>query len=235
MESKGRKLHGEAAKAREAEKFTQSLTFNDDALFAYDAEDDALGFSEAISCRSITLRVYGDLHDSKRILTLAKYETMAAVDLARQSGIKEALGLPLYNLAKLQEYLGELDTAVKTYKEAVDSMENNPPETHKKVSVLADMKTHMAACEYKAGDKSALQRGEQALEVLESSDDAPNKYSKDVWVSGGYMMIADAIKIDEATKAKHYLNKAKDIIDSNPELTLRKKQWSKISASLSAS
>src|SRR5690349_17430234 len=126
MNSKGRELHSEAAKARETEHFTESLTFNDDALFAYDEDNDSLGFSEGIACRSITLRVYANLHNSKRILTLAKYEMMASVDLARQSGIKESLALPLYNLAQLQEDLGELEEAVKSYREAVENMEHNP-------------------------------------------------------------------------------------------------------------
>ncbi len=232
MQSKGRILHGNAAKAREKEQFTESLTFNDDALFAYDKENDDLGFSEGLACRSITLRVYGSLHKSKRILTLAKYEMLASVDLARQSGIKESLGIPLYNLAELQEDLGEFDEAVKSYKEAVENMENNPPETHKRNSVLADMKVHLATCEYKAGDKTALERAEKALEELKASDDAPNKYSKDVWVAGGYMRIANIIKNDDQNKAREYLEKAKKIIETNPDLTLRKKQWEQLSTSI---
>lgn len=228
MKSKGRSLHAEAAKAREEERFTESLTFNDDALFAYDADDDALGFSEGIACRSITLRVYANLHDSKRILTLAKYEMMASVDLARQSGLADALALPLYNLAQLREDLGEYDDAVKDYREAVEAMEKNPPETHNRPSILANMKVHMATCEYKAGDKTALERAKQALRELEEAEE-PNKYNKDVWVSGGYMRLADAIKTDNPDEAKDYLAKAKEIIDANRDLTLRKKQWEKLS------
>lgn len=231
MESKGRTLHAEAAKARESEQFTQSLTFNDDALFAYDADNDALGFSEGIACRSITLRVYANLHDSKRILTLAKYEMMASVELARQSGKAEALPLPLYNLAQLREDLGEYDDAVRDYREAVDSMEKNPPEAHNRPSILANMRVHMTTCEYKAGDKTAMERAKQALRELEEAEEA-NKYNKDVWVSGGYMRLADVIKADSPDEARDYLAKAKGIIDSNPDLTLRKKQWEKLSRAI---
>lgn len=228
MATKGRILHAEAAKAREEERFTESLTFNDDALFAYDADNDALGFSEGIACRSITLRVYANLHDSKRILTLAKYEMMASVDLARQSGISEALPLPLYNLAQLREDLGEYDAAVKDYREAIEGMEKSPPETHNRPAVLANMRVHMTVCEYKAGDKSALERAKQALQELEELEE-PNKYNKDVWISGGYMRLADVIRAENRDEARNYLNKAKEIIDSNPDLILRKKQWEKLS------
>ncbi len=230
MKNKGRILHGKAAQAREKEEFSKSLTFNDDALFSYDAENDALGFSEGIACRSITLRVYANLKNSKRLLILAKYEMLASVDLARQSGNKKALALPLYNLAEIQEDLREFDEAVKNYKEAIQNMEDNPPDSHNRPSVLADMKIHLETCEYKAGDKSALERATQALKELEQTKE-PSKYNKDVWVSGGYMRIADAIKNDNPDRAKECLQEAKMIIDYNPDLILRKKQWNKLSAS----
>lgn len=224
-------MHAEAAKAREEERFTESLTYNDEALFAYNEESDALGFSEGIACRSITLRVYANLYDSQRILTLAKYEMMASVDLARQSGIAEALPLPLYNLAQLREDLGEYDNAVRDYREAVEAIEKNPPEIHNRPSIVANMKVHLTTCEYKAGDKTAIERAKRALQDLEKADES-NKYNKDVWVSGGYMRIADAIKHDNVEEAKSYLAKAKDIIKANPELTLRKKQWEKLSSAI---
>ena len=130
MSTKGRELHGQAAKLRETEQFIDSLSLSDQSLFAYDVDGDELGFSEGIACRSITLRVYANLNNSKRLLTLAKYEMMAAVDLARQSGRGDALAVPLFQLANLQKELGELSEAVATYKEAVEKIESNPPETH---------------------------------------------------------------------------------------------------------
>lgn len=228
MLSKGRILHAKAAKARETEKFIESLTFNDDALFAYDKDNDSLGFSEGIACRSITLRVCAGLHHSKRLLTLAKYEMMASVDLARQSGIAEALPIPLYNLAQILEDLGEYDHALKHYREAVEVMKENPPETHNRPSVLLNMNMHLAVCSYKAGDKKSLQQAKLMLSELEKAHET-NKFNKDVWVSGGYMRLAEAIKADNPDVAKDYLTKAKEIIDLNPDLTLRKKQWEKLS------
>jgi tetratricopeptide (TPR) repeat protein len=227
MESRGRSLHALAAQAREKGQFIESLTYNDDALFAYDEDEDILGFSEGIACRSITLRVWANSHDSKRILTLAKYEMMASVDLARQSGIKQALALPLYNLAQIKEDLGEYTEAVTDYKEAVTIMETEPPEQHNRPSVISNMRIHLATCEYKAGDTSAVERAIKALEELEETEE-PNKYNKDVWISGGYMRMADALKNDNPEEAKKYLMKTKEIIDANPELILRKKQLEKI-------
>ncbi len=231
MKSKGRKLHAKAAEEREKGNFSLSLDYNDKALFAYDAEDDSLGFAEGVACRSITLRVYADLHDNRRILILAKYEMMGAVAIARESGKKQALAMPLYNLAKLQEGLGELQDAVSTYEEAVKNIENNPPERHNRPSILADMNVHMATCGYRTGDKKALERAEKALNKLEEAEE-PSTYNKDVWLSGGYMRIADVLRKDNPGKAKEYMQKAEQIIDVSPKLKLRKQQWQKLNSTM---
>lgn len=226
MECEGRRLLGLANEAREKDHFFESLDLNDKALIAFDEENDDAGYAEALACRSITLRVYANLHESERILISAKYEMMGSVAIARECGDPTALALPLYNLAQLHEDLREYQDAVKVYAEAVQAMEQNPPATHNRPSVLANMKVHMTTCEYKAGDTSALERMSQALVDLESSDEQ-NKYNKDVWLSGAHMRIAEALRIDDQEKAREHLQKAKDIIDANPELTLRKKQWEK--------
>ncbi len=228
--SNGRVLHAKAEKAREDGNFLDSLYVNDEALFVYDEENDDLGFAEAIGSRSITLRVYANLHSSKKLLTLAKYEMMAAVAIAQQSGKKDALALPLFNLAQVQEDLEEFGAAVGTYKEAISSMESNPPDRHNRPSILVNMHVHMEACAYKAGDKSSLERAEKALKDLQNAEE-PEMYNKDVWVSGGYMRIAVAIKKDDPKKAKEYLQRAKEIIDANPYLVVRKQQWEKLSKS----
>jgi len=229
MNPNGRDLHAKAAKAREEEHFLESLDYNDQALFAYEGEDDSLGFAEGISCRSITLRVYANLHSSKRLLILAKYEMMAAVQIARDSKELTALALPLFNLACVLEDLNELNEAGEAYKEAVENIEKNPPASHDRTSVKANMHIHMEVCLYKNGDESALLRAEEALNALENSDE-PDQYAKDVWVSGGYMRLAKVLIEKDAAKAQVYLAKAKEVIDANPALTLRKKQWDQLSS-----
>ncbi len=109
-------------------------------------------------------------------------------------------------------------------------MENNAPEQHNRPGVIADLKGHMAVAEYKAGDKSAMERAEKALVELEATDEM--KYNKDVWMSGAYMKMAEALAVDDSKKASDYLDKANQIIEMNPELVLRKEQLNKLRAKL---
>ncbi len=227
MNTPGRKLLSQAADARESGKFHESLSFNDQALLAF--ENNALDFAEGIANRAVTLRVYANLQENDTILVLAKYEMIGAVTIARESGDTHALAIPLFNLAQVQEDLGEFTDAVSSYKEAVDAMTNHAPEHHNRPSVLANMKVHMIICEYKAGDVSALDRVNTALDELVAAHE-PDTYSKDVWVSGAHMRLAAALKEADPEKAKEHLQQAKEIIDANEKLSMRKKQWEKLSS-----
>lgn len=229
MENEGRRLLALSNEAREKEQFFDALDLSDQAMIAFDKDDDDAGCAESLACRSINLRIYANLNDSTRVLIFAKFEMMGSVEIARKSNNPTALALPLYNLAQLHEDLEEYEDAVKVYAEAVKAMEHNPPQSHNRPSVLANMRVHMTTCEYKAGDTSALDRIYQALADLESAEE-PNMYNRNVWLSGAHMRIADALRVDDPDKAQEHLQKAKDIIDANPELTIRKKQWDKFAA-----
>ncbi|MBI4036376.1 hypothetical protein HY386_00670 [Candidatus Daviesbacteria bacterium] len=244
MESEGRRLHGLAEQARESGDFTRALELTDQATVSYQQGGDSLGFAEVQASRFLTLRHLFEKTDDKNYLILAKHTAMASVELAQASGDKQALALPLFNLAKAQETLGELPDAVATYQKAVENIINNPPEPHKRAAIVADFKVHLETCAYKAGDKSALERAEKALVELEAvpvlSDEdfeAGGKklefnqevaYNKDVWVSGGHMRIAEMLREDDPPQAKEHLQKAKEIIDANPQLKLRLAQWEKL-------
>ncbi|TSC63918.1 MAG: Uncharacterized protein G01um101493_291, partial [Microgenomates group bacterium Gr01-1014_93] len=202
-------------------------------------DKDYLGLSELLAERSLVLRHLSDETGDKNFLEIALAEMIASVKIARQSSNPEALALPLFNLAKIQEDLEQNHEAVENYREALTNLENNPPTPHGiRPAMVADFKVHLAICEYKqslrsgdlkAGDKLALELAEQALAELESAEE--QKYEKDVWVSGGHMRIANILKQDDPEKAKEHLQKAKEIIDDNPDLKLRLKQWEKLAAS----
>lgn len=225
--SEGRRIHALAEQARENGLFLDALKHTDEAMIAYQARGDRLGFAEVLSSRFLTLRHLYEQTGERPFLITAKHTVMASVDIAKESGDNKALAVPLFNLAKAQETLGELSDATATYREAVVNLTNNPSEHHSNPAVLADFKVHLTTCEYKTGDKTALPKAESALRELEGASGVDD-YTKDVWVSGGYMRIADMLRVDDPEKGRTVLRKAKDIIDANPKLVLREKQWKKL-------
>lgn len=237
MESEGRRLHGLAAQARERGESVEAVKLAEDAMAAYQKDRDALGFAEALADQFLSLRHLFDKTGDRNYLIRAKHSAMASVEVAESSGDKSALPIPYFNLAKAQETLGQLQEAVTSYKKAVELIISNPPAAHKvpeRPAIVADFKVHLATCEYKqsfstnkAGDKSALERAEAALSDLEANPDISD-YNQHVWVSGGHMRIAEMLREDDPEKAKKHLQKAKEVIDSDPKLTIRLSQWQQL-------
>lgn len=228
MKNNNLKSHAQAEQARESGDFLKALQLLDKATVEYQTEKDDLGLAEAQASRSLVFRHLYQQTQDKSFLTLAQYAAMSGVQIARESNNINSLAIPLFNLAKVEEDLEDVQTAVNLYKEAVFEMQQNPPEIHNRKAVLLDMLLHQSLAEVKIGDETALERALQLIEELKNTDE--EKYNIDVWVSGGYLKLAAILKEDEPEEAKRYLQKAKEIIDANPDLKLRKQQLEKLSA-----
>lgn len=228
----GRETHAEVENAREGGDFWGSIKLAQEAIIAYIEEGDKLGLSEVHGSISLAYRHLYQAFGNKDFLILAEGASTTGIEIAKENGISEAVALPTFNLAKVQEELGQFGEAVETYQDALDAFMANPPKLHNRAGVIADMKGHLYICQYKAGDKSALPKALTALQDLEKSDEQTvSKYNYDVWRSGAHMRLAEILKVSDLELAKRHLDEAKKIIDANSELKLRKVQWEKLNNS----
>lgn len=222
--TKGMQFLSDSNTQRENEEYLKSLISSDEALLAFQEENNLEKMAECFAARALTFRLLYRKTKDKSFLVLLNTSIATSVELARFSGIKTALALPLFGLAKAQAETGEYTKAITTYKEAIKNIVNNPPESHDHPAVRFDMETHLAVSEYKAGDKTAVDRLKEALTNLENADHP--SYEKNVWVSGAYMRLAELLD------SREHLFKAKEIIDSDPRLSIRLKQWTELSSKL---
>ncbi|KXK09161.1 MAG: hypothetical protein UZ21_OP11001000219 [Microgenomates bacterium OLB22] len=223
-------IHHLAEKAREEKRFVEALVLSDEALIKYVEEGNVVGSAEIQASRSITFRLLSQETENFVYLILAKFAAMASVEISRGLADKSALALPLLNLGKVQVALKQLTDAVSSFEEVVEIMKNTPPAWHNRPGVLADIEIHLHGAELQAGDLSAKERLLSAIRDLESSDE--DGYNKAVWVSGGYMRLAEGLAPSDPTAAKEYLQKAKEVIDGDRRLVIRKQQWTKLSNAL---
>lgn len=229
----GRQLHGLASDAREHGDFLKSLQLIDEAILVYIQEKDYVGLSEIEGMASLTYRHLYRTTQDKAYLFLAQAHATAGIEIAKYQNLNEALALPTFDLAKVQEELGTLGEASESYQDAVAAFMAKPPASHNRPGVLADMKVHMYTCMYKAGDKSALPKALDAIAELEKSDEKTvSKYNYDVWLSGAHMRVANILKDQDKDLAQKHLDLATQIINSNPDLKLRKEQLNSLSQSL---
>ena len=217
---------------RESDNLLKSLQSSDQALFELSEEKNPAKFAETLAARSLTLRHLFQKSGDKNYLLVAKAEMQTSVEIARSLDDKTALALPLFNLAKVYAELAENEEAIKVFKEALTAIEHNPPESHNRPAVIADFKIHLATAELKNGDHSARIRLEQFIKDLAESDE--DLFNKNVWLSGAYMNLAHLLQKQDPKAAKEYLQKSKEIIDSDHRLILRKKQWQKLADNVSS-
>lgn len=230
MKNYAHSLSLKAEEAREKGNFSEALKYCDEALLAYQEENNAVGFAEILSSRFLTLRHLYEQTEDEQYMILAKHTVMASAEIARKSDNEKALAIPLFNLGKAHETLGEYQQAINNYREAIANLIQNPPPGQDRVGIMHEMIIHLSFAEYQTGDKSALERLKKAIERLAATDEPI--YNKDVWMSGGYMDIAEMLQKDNPDKAKLALDRAKEIIDANPDLILRKRQLTKLATKL---
>jgi tetratricopeptide (TPR) repeat protein len=232
MESPARIAHAESVSSREEKQdYATSLAQNTKALLAYDKAGDTAGFAEGLANMAITFGIVGENNSSDRLRHLARALAAESVDQARSTGDESAEMLPLYQLSKADAHLGKFTEAVQSCSQAVRIMRQSPPERHSSKGLLAEMEARLATFEYRTGDMDALTRAEEAIAHIKTADDVP-PYEKDVWASGGWMHLAEAVADNDPTKAGIYMEDAKKIIDANPDLTIRKTQWNALSEKL---
>lgn len=226
---KGREIHQRVEEAREDGRFLDALKFADEATIVYVEDGDLLGLAELQSSRQSTFKQLYRQAGDKNYLILEKHSAESAVEIAEKSGIKEALAIPYHNLGKYYEEAGKHRKAAEFFKKAVQNMKDSPPKNHNRPAVIADIEGHQFAAEYLAGDKNALKRAEQALkELVQSNEEQISKYNYNVWISGAHIRIATMLREDNPKTAKDHLQKAKEVINANPDLKLRKTQWEKL-------
>lgn len=232
----GEKLLALTNEIREKGDTVRALQLADEAAVHFLEEGNLPRAAESFSAKLLAYRHLYQKTGDRAYLIIAKLAATTSVELAVLSVDKKALAIPYFNLAKAFEDLGQIKDAVDAYKIAVENIINNAPASHDRPGVVADFKVHLTIAEYILGDKSALERAENALEELKKSGESKiSRYNQDVWVSGGYMRLAEILKNNNPKKSATYLKKAQEVINENPELTVRKEQWNSLAKKLGQS
>lgn len=217
--------HQQAEQAREYQDYQVALELAVDSELSYDESGDLIGFSEVQATKALTYRQLFKVSKAGHFLVLAKHSALAAVEIAQNSGIKEALAVPVFNLAKIYEEIGQLDQAIKLYEEALSYIENNPPVHQDRSAVKLDFKLHLLIAKLRNGDKSVEDEIVEVLHKIEN-DESESDYNKKVWVSGGFLKLADILREFK------YLDEARKIIESDERLELRNIEWQELANEL---
>ncbi len=223
-----RDVHAKAEWEREHGDLNKAVDLHDQAATIYKKTGKYSKCAEALAGKVIDYRHLARKSGDKSFLEMAVETAKEAVKVSEKTGV-ESSTLPLFGLATVLEEMGDLTGAVQNYREAI----RRPlPIEHNTPAFRANMQIHLAACEYKTGGKDALVRAEEWLGKLIDSAH-PDDYEKDVWVSGGHMRIAEAVRSENSELAKEHMVKAKAIKDKDPvKFHLRQEQFAELSTKI---
>ncbi|MBU0978268.1 hypothetical protein KKF92_00345 [Patescibacteria group bacterium] len=228
----GREVHHLVESARESGDLLSSLELAMRTLLVYAKEDDQLGFAEVLDSIFLALKYLYQQQKFKPYWILAGAIARSSVEIARQSGINTALALPQFNLAKYLEELGELGRAKEMYQKAIHSMKQFPPKEHDRPAVLTQMKLRLALCELTLGEAEALENVKKLLAELALDTGVDADYNCKVWISGGYLRLVQYFKDTDSNLVHKYLQQAKQVIESDQRLLLRRQQLDEVSHEL---
>ncbi len=192
------------------------------------AVNDFATAGEALSQKAIALnrlfRNTGERVYLEQVLDCAS----RGVEMAEKSGESGATLLPLLTLAKAQAALENFAEAVDTLDKAITIMQKTPPEKFRdRLSILHDMQAHRESFAYQNGDKTAIDRLEEAAKALGADADA-GTYEVSVWRSGALLRAAGVLVRDDHERGMRNLMAAREIIHYDGRLVLRSQDWWKV-------
>lgn len=161
----GNELHIKAEQARENGDFLESLVLCDEATVEYVKEGNTQKLAEVQASRALSFRHLAAQTENKNFLILAKYAAKAGIKIIGKSDNKNGIALPLYTLAKVLIDLEKFDKAQEKIKEALEAGDETINQ-----ATIAEMKTRLAALEYRLGVDGAESAFSSALSELESED-----------------------------------------------------------------
>lgn len=217
--------HAASEEARELQDYQVALELAIDSEFSYDEAGDEIGLSEVQASKALTYRQLFGASKNGHFLILAKHAALAGVEIAKNSGIKEALAIPVFNLAKVYEEIGDLKQAQELYAEALEHLEQHPPTHHNRPAVKLDFKLHFLICRIRLGEITLADEVVKLIKQLEEQSDEPD-YNRKVWASGAYLKLAEILKDFS------YLEAARKIIESDERLELRNLEWQELADEL---
>jgi hypothetical protein len=224
-----REILDQSLLARESETdLLKSIKLGYEAFTLFVESGDVSGAVEAISNISISWRLLAQKTGKREYLYIAKAEIIASLSLLKKVPEPGSNTVALYNLAKMEEAMEEYGEAVINYRAAISSLVD---QSAKRPAVFLDMQIHLAYSEYKNGDITARDRMLVSLTKLISTEEA-DADTKAVWISGGFMSLAEMLRDSDPAKSQEYLMKAKEYITDSPRLAARRAQWAALSKHL---
>ena len=217
---KAHDIHVQAETARESEQFIESLKLYEEAIVRYQEEKYADGIAEALQGKLLTYKHLYLRTQDESYLTLCFFSAAASLEIIQEHDIHELKGSISFRLGEIAMLRKEYENAIEYYQNAIDNHHGIKAE-------IGDYRYHLGEALFLRGSKEAgktiMLKG---LKEIQDNREGADQFLIHTWESGCYMKLAHLLRDEHA---REYMNKAKEIIDNDPKLVIRRRQYEELS------
>jgi len=207
-------LHRLAEELREQEKFSDALKIYSKVIKQYYLDKNYFGIADALGGQSLTYKHLFLVNKKQEYVDLAYGSAKSSLDIAKKYKVTTILHRCYF-------LLGEISMLKTDYKNAINNYQIALKLFPKINSEKGDFAYHLGEAFYCNGQKILgslyFYYGIVLIKLYSAKTDS---FLIHVWLSGAYL------RLFALTKVKIYLNLAKKIIDSDPDLIIRRRQLS---------
>ena len=211
-------LHQQAERFREQDRHLEALKLYEEVVVAYRQEKNYSDLVEALGGRCLTYKHLFLLTDDVSMAIVANHSAIASLEIAQRFKLNN-------KIYRCHFRLGEMAMLFKDYQVAIDHYQQALSLYPRPEAERGDFQYHLGEAQYQAGLK---QEGKKNLidgvKEIEKHQTTTDSFVFNVWRSGGYMRLAQALWTDSPVEASRYLDQAQSIIQSDDRLIIRKRQ-----------
>ena len=207
---------------REQGKTFEALDYLNKALEAFAKEKNYARFAHALLDRAICWQhLYQFNNNDPGFAVLYKKDAEAMLEVLENNHIKEELSGAYFINARAASLFGDFGKAIKFFKKALELLPSSM------AAQRGDWQTNLGKSLYFAGEKErGLNEIMVGIEQIKNHLAEVGDYAGKVWLSGGYMRLAEVLLKDDRTRSREYLKMAKGIVASDKKFMVRQKQIS---------
>jgi tetratricopeptide (TPR) repeat protein len=211
---------------RENDHLLEALKLLEEAIIGYQIEKDYEGIAQALQSRELTYKHLFLVSKDGVFALLARKDAETSLEIIQKHNILSRLGSCYFRLGDVEILFENYEQAAANYQKALDSYQGTNSEK-------GDYKYHLGTALGMLGKtKEAEEIMLQGLSEIQQNRGEVDSFLTHVWESGCLMRLAELLAEKDLKKAKEYLQQAREIIENDPKLVIRKRQLAEFEKTL---
>ncbi|PJD93713.1 MAG: hypothetical protein CK425_12550 [Parachlamydia sp.] len=211
-------LQKQADVMREKGESLKAIDLYNQAIVRYQEGKETVNMIGALTGRLLSWKHLFYKTEDKIYAIFVRKEAEAMLEIAKEHQLFDKFHLIHFLYGTSAMLLKDYPTAEEEFGQAVKFYPYNNAEK-------GDWIGHLGEATYKndkkeEGKKLIL----QGVQIIEENSSQLDSFLFNVWVSGAYLRLAKLLELDNIEESHFYLNQAKQIIDSDERLVIRKQQ-----------